>query len=75
MFKIPINYYPFINQGHTIKLAGKNDPWRMYYNKPKYKIEVIGTYPDFKGIPIVYVGYILFEARGKFDYNVITSLN
>lgn len=74
--KIPINYYPLLNSGHTLTMAGKLDPWRMYYNKAIYTVPVIVTFPDFsfnkKGI---YNECFLLEIDGNIDYNVLTSLN
>lgn len=78
MFKIPINYYPFINQGHTIKLAGKIDPWRMYHNKAVYQICTIMVFPNFDYDDFllnINTEYILLKVNGSIDYSVITSLN
>lgn len=73
--KIPINYYPLLNSGHTLKMAGKIDPWRMYYNKAIYRIVDIGVFPDFTFDSGIYTDYILFEGNGTIDYSVLTSLN
>lgn len=81
--KIPINYYPFINQGHTLKMAGKIDPWRMYCNKVQYGFAEIAVFPDFNfrdkndpdWIEVHYTHYLLLQVNGNIDYNVLTSLN
>lgn len=74
--KIHMNYHGVINSGHTLTMAGKLDPWRMYYNKAIYTVPVIVTFPDFsfnkKGI---YNECFLLEIDGNIDYNVLTSLN
>lgn len=78
MKQIPINYYPLLNSGHTLKMAGKIDPWRMYYNKRHYETTSIGIYPDYQveGIVIpIYGEYLLLKVDGNIDYNVLTSLN
>lgn len=64
-------------------MAGKLDPWRMYYNKATYKISEIILLPDFDlkispnpmDADILYADYLLLQIDGNIDYNVLTSLN
>lgn len=73
--KIHMNYHGVINSGHTLTMAGKLDPGRMYCNKIRYSISDIGTFPDFKGLLPIYTEYLLLQVNGSIDYNVLISLN
>lgn len=72
------NYFPYVNQGITLKLSGKIDPWRIYSSQVKYSIAPLLLTTDFDNL--VWSGemhgeYLLFEVNGKPDYSIITSLN
>lgn len=78
--KIPINYYPLLNSGHTLTMAGKLDPWRMYCNKVRYETIGICIFPDFEFktkvfLNSIYTEYLLLQVNGSIDYSVLTSLN
>ena len=80
--KIPINYYPLLNSGHTLTMAGKLDPWRMYCNTHKYEVTSIISFPDFSDFKVngpfqnsIYTEYLLLQVNGTIDYSVLTSLN
>lgn len=72
--KMP-NYYPWANQGITIKMAGKIDPWRMYYNKAKYEIRPLYLISGFDTYTSEGILFLLFFSGGLIDHKVITSLN
>jgi hypothetical protein len=72
------NYFPYLNQGITLKLSGKIDPWRIYVSKVKYNIAPMFLTTDFDDKIFTYEGggeFILFVVNGKPDFNIITSLN
>jgi hypothetical protein len=78
-----LNYFPFINQGHTMRMAAGIDPTRLYTHPTKIKLSGIGIYPVFDfDLPIDnYYGEYLVLVIGEdlidaiIDYNIIISLN
>ena len=74
----PINYYPFINQGHTFKMAVDIDPERLYIRGVIFELAPILIASDFpKPFPpdLINGEFLLFSANNIFDFNVLTSLN
>ena len=78
-----LNYFPDINQGHTMRLAGNIDSNRLYSSPAKLKLSGIGLYPAFEwpcGVPnyygeylVLWVGEDILDAT--MDYDIIISLN
>jgi hypothetical protein len=77
------NYFPLINEGHTMRLAGQMDDSRLYTHPTKLNLSWIGFYPVFDfNLPVDnYFGQYLVLTIGEdildaiMDYNVIISLN
>lgn len=78
-----LNYFPFINQGHTMRMAAQIDPTRLYNHPTKITLSGIGIFPvfDFK-LPIDnYYGEYLVLVIGEdildatMDFDIIISLN
>jgi hypothetical protein len=77
------NYFPFINQGHTMRMAAKIDPTRLYNHPIKIRLGGIGLYPAFEwgcDIPnyygeylVLWVGEDIFDAT--MDCDILISLN
>ncbi len=78
-----LNYFPFINQGHTMRMAGQIDPARLYNRPTKLRLSGIGIFPVFDfGLPVdnyygeylvLWVGEDILDAT--MDYDIIISLN
>lgn len=72
------DYYPLINEGHTMRLAGQIDPDVLYDSEVVYELNDILVFSDFAAPfpPNLIMGqYILFSADDIFDFHVLTSLN
>lgn len=82
--KIPINYYPLLNSGHTFEMRHKLDPCHMFYcTRSRYTISEISIYPEFNfrdngdtdWDELHYTSYLVLQVNDSIDYNVLTSLN
>ena len=77
------DYFPLINTGHTIRMAGQIDGSRLYSHPTKIRLSGIAFYPAFEwncDIPnyygeylVLWVGEDIFDAT--MDYDIIISLN
>jgi hypothetical protein len=78
------DYFPLINSGHTMRLAGQMDSSRLYTHLAKIKLSDIGLFPRFE-----WHTYDIDNSYGEYqvlvigddpvdaiiDYNVIISRN
>jgi hypothetical protein len=77
------NYFPLINDGHTMRLAGQIDDSRLYVHPANIKLSGVSLFPVFDfGLPIDnYYGEYLVLVVGEdlldatIDFNIIISLN
>jgi hypothetical protein len=72
------DYYPLINEGHTMRLAGEIDPDVLYESDVAYELNGILVFSDFPEPfpPNLIMGqFTLFSADDIFDFHVLTSLN
>lgn len=75
---LPIDYYPLINEGHTMRLAGQIDPDVLYDSEVVYELNDILVFSDFPEPfpPNLILGqFTVFSADDIFDFHVLTSLN
>ena len=72
------NYFPPINDGHTMKMEGQIDPERLYVSEVIYEWDNLILYPCFDDpLPdgFFFGVYMVFSANDIVDFHVITSKN
>lgn len=72
------DYYPLLNDGHTMRLAGQIDPDVLYDSQVVYELNDILVFSDFPApLPsnLIMGQFVLFSADDLFDFHVLTSLN